>query len=686
MREKSSICIFILLLVAQFGKGQRNFLDSVKSAIQNTRNDSLKLKGYTALLTFYSQTQQDSALFYGDKLLNLSRILNIPLSQCYALSYMGFAFQEENKYIESLTTYNEALVIAEDPQSEKNVLPYQYTMGEEFYDHPQTPGMHRIELLANLKSISAILYHRVSDFDKEYQLIKEVRSLCGICDNNRILSTTNLLAGIMFKDRNLPDSALNALHIANMLALKAGYLNFLGSIALNMGLIYVQGKDTAEAIKFYRSALAYSKLNYPRGVLAADEFFSKLFLLSGKKDSCLFYAQDARAVAERIKAPDLELRAFQRLAAYYNKEKIKDSIIKYQQLIIQYNEEIKKLQRTPQFGIIEFKEQKRLQEIEAAQKEYRTRLQTYGYITGLIAFLVIALLLWRNNKNIQLANKSLKIQKEETEQQKAKVEQMFSQLQSTQAQLIQSEKMASLGELTAGIAHEIQNPLNFVNNFSEVNEELVHEMKNEIRIGQSDKALDLAENIRQNMEKITQHGKRADGIVKSMLQHSRVSTTQKEASDINAMAEEALRLSYLGMRAKDGTFNCELKTNLDKSIGKVNVIPEDLRRVLINMFNNSFYSIQQKIRSGEPGFKPELILSTSKSKDQVEIKVRDNGIGISKKNMDKIFQPFFTTKPTGQGTGLGLSLSYDIIVNEHGGELVVQSEEGNFAEFIIRLI
>ena len=170
-----------------------------------------------------------------------------------------------------------------------------------------------------------------------------------------------------------------------------------------------------------------------------------------------------------------------------------------------------------------------------------------------------------------------------------------------------------------------------------------------------------------------------------MLQHSRVSTSQKEASDLNSMAEETLRLGFLGMRAKDTNFNCELKTSFDPSIGKVHVIPEDFRRVLLNMYNNSFYSISQKIRLGEPGFKPELSVTTSKINGQVKINIRDNGIGIPKKIMDKIFQPFFTTKPAGQGTGLGLSLSYDIIVNEHEGELTVASEEGQFAEFIVKL-
>jgi signal transduction histidine kinase len=241
--------------------------------------------------------------------------------------------------------------------------------------------------------------------------------------------------------------------------------------------------------------------------------------------------------------------------------------------------------------------------------------------------------------------------------------------------------MASLGELTAGIAHEIQNPLNFVNNFSEVNNELIEEMDNESDISEI-KA--IANDIRQNNEKIAFHGKRADAIVKNMLQHSRASTGKKEPTEINALCDEYLRLSYHGMRAKDKNFNAEIKTNFDASIEKINVVPQDIGRVLLNLFNNSFYAMNEKKNQLSETYEPTLSVCTKRVDSKVEIHVKDNGNGIPEKVVDKIFQPFFTTKPTGQGTGLGLSLSYDI-VKAHGGEIKVITEEGLFTEFVVQL-
>ncbi len=277
---------------------------------------------------------------------------------------------------------------------------------------------------------------------------------------------------------------------------------------------------------------------------------------------------------------------------------------------------------------------------------------------------------------------------------KKQVDSTLDELQATQKQLIQSEKMASLGELTAGIAHEIQNPLNFVNNFSDVSNELLEEMKTELEKGNPTEAIAIAEDVKQNLEKILFHGKRADGIVKSMLQHSRTSSGKKEPTDINALADEYLRLSYHGLRAKDKSFSAKFETDLDDSIGKVNIIGQEIGRVLLNLINNAFYAVSEKraasgdARPDDPvgrGYEPTVIVSTNKLQDKVEIKVKDNGNGIPKKILDKIFQPFFTTKPTGEGTGLGLSLSYDIITKGHGGEIKVNTKENEGTEFTIIL-
>jgi signal transduction histidine kinase len=292
---------------------------------------------------------------------------------------------------------------------------------------------------------------------------------------------------------------------------------------------------------------------------------------------------------------------------------------------------------------------------------------------------------------------------EELEQKRAAIEETnialntsLKELKAAQAQLIQSEKMASLGELTAGIAHEIQNPLNFVNNFSEVSKELLEEMLEELKNGDMEEVNAITADVIQNLEKILHHGKRADGIVKGMLQHSRTNSGEKEAIDINVLVDEYLRLAYHGLRAKDKSFNASLETNYDDAIGKITVVPQDIGRVVLNLLNNAFHAVIEQKKTFEKdlsGFKnltgltaynPTVRITTKKDNNQIEIKVSDNGNGIPNDIIAKIFQPFFTTKPTGQGTGLGLSLSYDII-KAYGGELKVKSNLREGSEFVIQL-
>jgi signal transduction histidine kinase len=284
----------------------------------------------------------------------------------------------------------------------------------------------------------------------------------------------------------------------------------------------------------------------------------------------------------------------------------------------------------------------------------------------------------------QQALKQQKLLEQEVKRQTADLTQTLQNLKTTQSQLIQSEKMASLGDLTAGIAHEIQNPLNFVNNFSDVNKELLAEIREEISKGNYDEVRALAKDVADNEEKINQHGKRADAIVKGMLQHSRSSSGQKEVTDINKLADEYFRLAYHGLRAKDKSFNVTMKTDFDETIETINVVPQDIGRVILNLITNAFYAVDEKRKAGAEKYEPTVFLSTKKLAGTVQIRVTDNGSGIPKKVLDKIFQPFFTTKPTGQGTGLGLSLSYDI-VKAHGGEIHVESKEGDGSTFTIAL-
>ncbi len=311
----------------------------------------------------------------------------------------------------------------------------------------------------------------------------------------------------------------------------------------------------------------------------------------------------------------------------------------------------------------------------------------WAYSIYALGFLIAGWLVYRYQKRYILAKERERGREKELEQAK-EIEKAYKTLQATQAQLIQSEKMASLGELTAGIAHEIQNPLNFVNNFSEVSVELIEELKSEKAKPKSERddqlEEDLLNDIAQNLEKINHHGKRADGIVKGMLQHSRSSSGQKEPTNINNLADEYLRLAYHGLRAKDKSFNATLKTDFDESIGNISIILQDIGRVILNLITNAFYVVDEKKKQVTPGYEPTVSVSTKKVNDKILISVADNGNGIPDAIKDKIFQPFFTTKPTGQGTGLGLSLSYDI-VKAHGGDLRVETKDGEGTMFIISL-
>jgi len=308
-------------------------------------------------------------------------------------------------------------------------------------------------------------------------------------------------------------------------------------------------------------------------------------------------------------------------------------------------------------------------------------------------------------KRIQAENQQ-KILEEEVAKQTVELRNSLSELKSTQSQLIQSEKMASLGELTAGIAHEIQNPLNFVNNFSELNNELLQELGPLDKLGVTADQQDILKDLQSNSEKINHHGQRAAAIVKGMLQHSRTSSGQKEPTDINALCDEYLRLAYHGLKAKDKSFNAEFKTELDESIPKVNIVPQDMGRVVLNLINNAFFAVGERgkeeaishkveaISSEEKGipsglqltpYSPTVTVSTKNLGNKIEIHVSDNGTGIPSEIKEKIFQPFFTTKPTGQGTGLGLSLAYDIVTKVHGGKLTVESDQGKGTTFKIEI-
>ena len=402
-----------------------------------------------------------------------------------------------------------------------------------------------------------------------------------------------------------------------------------------------------------------------------------------KMDSALLYAKDSyRFLSGKLLVRTLN--PAQLLAKLYI-GKNADSALKYTNIYYTIRDSIfstRKMERTQSMA---FAEQQRQQEIAAQKVAYQTTIRLYLLAVVILFLMILAFVFWRNNRHKQKANHLLSEQKGEIETQRDNLGRALEELKNTQTQLVQSEKMASLGELTAGIAHEIQNPLNFVNNFSEVSAELMAEMNEQLENGDLEEAKGIASDVVQNLEKIQHHGKRADAIVKGMLEHSRASTGQKELTNLNALAGEYLRLSYHGLRAKDKSFKAELITNFDDRLPKVNVIPQDIGRVLLNLFNNAFYAVNHKSKSAGADYEPEVTVNTSSADGQVIIKVKDNGIGIPDTIKEKIMQPFFTTKPTGEGTGLGLSLSYDIVVKGHGGTIQVDSKEGEGSEFVIKL-
>jgi signal transduction histidine kinase len=498
----------------------------------------------------------------------------------------------------------------------------------------------------------------------------------------------------VYERSNQPDSALYYAKMTMKFINNMKLPNNWSGLFLVLGNIYLEKKQPDTALYYYRTCILLAKQQRVY-IDLVDTYnkISEIFQAKGQMDLSIYYANMSISQEGINTYPDGELRSALQLVNVYELKGAKDSVIKYQKLAISLKDRLFDRQKTREAQRFIFDERLHQQELQQqlAQTKlvYRNRLNIYFLLAGLLILIIVAGGLWRRNVFKQRAYALLEKQKQEIDFQKTKVEETLTDLKATQAQLIQSEKMASLGELTAGIAHEIQNPLNFVNNFSDVNQELLAELKEEAAKGNINEVSAIANDAIDNEQKINHHGKRADSIVKGMLQHSRASSGQKELTDINKLADEYLRLSYHGMRAKDKSFNAEFKTDFDEAIGKINVVPQDVGRVLLNLFNNAFYAVNEKMKATNKDYQPTVSVVTKRSNSPlgaggIEIRVADNGNGIPQNIVDKIFQPFFTTKPTGQGTGLGLSLAYDI-VKAHGGEIKVETTEGGGSKFIVKL-
>jgi two-component system, NtrC family, sensor kinase len=608
----------------------------------------------------------DSALIYAQRGLALAKQIKFSYGEEWCLRTIAKVFMNIGNYSKSLEFAFQALNISEQNNDQSDITINLYFIGEVF----GMQGDYRQALSYNFRAKSMTDTTATADTTH---------------DNARTLIELLLNIGSDYKQLNQIDSALFYAQQGYALC-NHNFAGFqIGKAANLIGDIYSKSENLKLAMYFYRLGISYSD-TVKDNVRISNAFLgiAQVFKKENKSDSCLYYSKLSLSLAQNGKFRLQVLNASNFLADYYKEKKVFDSAFAYQQLSINAKDSLFGLQKIMEFQNISFSEQMRQQEIKDAELRYRNRVSIYILFGAVATFLFIAIILWRNNRQKQKANALLNKQNQEIEIQKIKVETALQELQSTQAQLVQAEKMASLGELTAGIAHEIQNPLNFVNNFSEVNTELSEELEHEAEKGNIDEIKMIAKDIKENSEKINQHGKRADAIVKGMLQHSRLSTGVKDAADINKLADEYLRLSYHGLRAKNKEFKATMQTNFDESIGKINIIPQDVGRVLLNLYNNAFYAVNEKNKTEHTGYEPTVSVSTKNAGNKIFISVKDNGNGISKKIFEKIFQPFFTTKPTGQGTGLGLSLSYDII-KAHRGEIKVETKEGEGSEFIIEL-
>lgn len=572
---------------------------------------------------------------------------------------LAISYQMQSNFAQALHYQQKSLKIAEDKNDEVMQARTLLNMGVNYQNMGDTLRTEQSLLKAialakkqHLKNVElygysnlASLYESKNELTKSYEYAMRSAELGKEMGDQGIQSTgLSKAASSLAKQKKFPEAEeLGKRAIAVADSSRQPLNSYQAYNA--MGAVFKLQDKYTEAIPFYEKAF-----DALRGADIYDEQIGKSYL-------------DLSECYEKTGSYNKALSAFKMSAQISDSISSRENIRKATELTMNY----------------EFA--KKQQEAKAAQlqKDATVRNRQLALMAGLGVALLLTIVVFIGYHNKQKANALLRRQKEE-------INDALTQLRATQTQLIQAEKMASLGELTAGIAHEIQNPLNFVNNFSEVSSELLDELQQEINKGNAADVRQIAADLKQNFEKITHHGKRADAIVKNMLLHSRSSTGIKEPTDINALADEYLRLSYHGIRAKDKAFSATMQTDFDPAVGNVNIIHQDMGRVLLNLITNAFYAVTEKKKlAGNEEYNPTVKVSTKKLKNKIEIKVSDNGMGISQRVMDKIFQPFFTTKPTGEGTGLGLSLSYDIVTKGHGGELKVETREGEYATFIILL-
>jgi len=673
---KKIIQILLLSLVSTFVFSQTNnahkYADSLRLVLSQTTNDTIKEATLANLSGYYMESIVDSSLFFIGQAMSIAKKLNQPFWLANSLLGKSYALSRKGNLPLAFKLANEALSIVQDEANEKNA----FIPGTDRF--AGKPHEYRLNILAGAYHI---LGNEMIDQEKAINYYEDEISISNEIGADTRLVNSNMNIGHIFQEQGKLDSALIYSLRGLYYAEKTGYKSYEGYILRDIGNNYLQRKQIDSARYYFRYSIEVNKQQNNLSDLGRDYIaLANLYKTTRHPDSSLYYARAAFNLNNSLNAAGSVATSTLAISDAYKMLGNTDSAYAYLSISKKLSDSLSKdyQEKLIQYQNINFDEQQRLEKEAQQNKDTKTKITTIALFGGIILLSVLAFVFYRNNYQKQKANKVL--------------EKTLTDLKSTQTQLIQSEKMASLGELTAGIAHEIQNPLNFVNNFSEVNRELITEMREEIAKGNYDEVNALAKDVEDNSEKINHHGKRAGDIVKGMLQHSQKSTGQKEPTNINALADEYLRLSYHGLRAKDKSFNAEMITDLDATIGNINIIPQDIGRVLLNLYNNAFYAciersrsaVNQQISENSISYNPTVSVTTKKSENSVLITVSDNGNGIPKNIVDKIFQPFFTTKPTGSGTGLGLSLSYDI-VKAHGGEIKVEGKEGEGSEFIIHL-
>ena len=680
--------LILLCLLPILGAGQQknSYLNGLYRSLSEAPNDTARMEVYNNLGSYYILEDCDSSGFYLEKALPIAARLNLKLNEASILNAMGIIMMQQEKFSKSLEFYLKAINIAKDPSVEKTV--WHLSPG-------QSPGHARIlelsasyDLIGLLNAYTGNWSDNIKNQFKYYRVAEKYANEAG--DRGQVASVIFHM-GISYMNDGKLDSALLYIKKAQTVFSDLNDPQ-LGRTMIYLGETYEKMGNPGLAVNTMLQGRALlNKTNdfVHRGIISNS--LSRVYAHLNKIDSALFYAKESLKISEKRKDAAQKRDAYNLLASNFDNLGRSDSATLYLKLAKSLSDSLSVEERKNllAFQDVVVDEQAKLGKLEEEKIQTRSKIRTYSLIAGLIILSLVGLILYRNNKK----EKKAKIVLEKT----------LKELKSTQSQLIQSEKMASLGELTAGIAHEIQNPLNFVNNFSEVNTELIEELKSQKSKVKTERdeilENELLNDISQNLERINHHGKRADAIVKGMLQHSRASTGTREPTDLNALCDEYLRLSYQGLRAKDKTFNAAIQTDFDERIGKINIIQQDIGRVLLNLYNNAFYAVNEKKNSRltteavklntQMIYVPNVTVKTflnppSGSRRDITITISDNGNGIPQTIIDKIFQPFFTTKPSGQGTGLGLSLSYDII-KAHGGEIKVESKKGEGTEFKIYL-